>query len=94
MNLYTVIHEYRGGTYVYQVEAIDENEALLKWGREIDPQLVQFMGKKLKEKLNKEIHEKLYELEMQPTPIEGIKNCWCAGIILSGLVNIIKTAKT
>ena len=42
MNLYTVIHEYRGGTYVYQVEAIDENEALLKWGREIDPQLVQF----------------------------------------------------
>jgi hypothetical protein len=93
MNLYTIIFDYRGGTYISQVEAEDENQALILWGQNINPEEIQFLGKKLKEKLNKEIHEMLYEIESGPTPINGVKNCWCAGIFLSGLVDIIKTAK-
>jgi hypothetical protein len=51
------------------------------------------MGNKLKKRLNKEIREKLYDLELPPTPLDDVSNCWCAGMILSGLVNIIKTEK-
>lgn len=91
MSLYTIIFEYRGGTYISQVEAEDVSQALYLWGKDLNPKEIQYMGLKLKEKLNKEIHEQLNELELSPTPLSGVTNCWCAGVILSGLVNIVKT---
>ena len=89
MNLYTIIFEYREGTYISQVKAKDESNALGKWGESLDCDSIAFMGEKLKTKLNEQIAEEL--LDSPPVLLDGTKNVWCAGLLLFGLVNIIKT---
>ena len=87
MAFYTVIFEYREGTYISQVQALDETEAFKAWATEINPNKIQYFGEKLKEKMIEDTQNKDYE----PTLIAGLKNIWCAGCSLSALINIIKT---
>ena len=36
MPLFTVIAEYKGGTYIHQLRAVSARTAMLKWPSEID----------------------------------------------------------
>ena len=92
MNLNTIIFKYRDGTYISQVKAKDVNEAFYTWGKEINPDSIEFMSEKLKAKLNNEIAILLSDAPS--SLIDNTKNCWCAGSVLSGLVNIIQTVQT
>ena len=91
MNLYTIIFEYREGTYIGQIKAKDESQALVKWGENLDCDSIAFMAEKLKTKLNEQIAKELQY--SPPALLNGTKNVWCAGLLLLGLVNIIKTDK-
>ncbi len=42
--LYTVLMEYRGGTYIEQAEAASESEALRTWVQIIDPSSIHGLG--------------------------------------------------
>jgi hypothetical protein len=44
MNLYTIIFEYREGTYISQVKAKDESNALGKWGESLDCDSTALLG--------------------------------------------------
>ena len=87
MSLYTVIFEYREGTYISQVQALDETEAFKAWAKEINPNEIQYFGDKLKEKVIEDTNNQDY----QPTSIIGLENIWCAGCSVPALINIIKT---
>lgn len=89
-NLYTVIVDYAGGTYISQVRATDETEALMRWcvafsAEEGVPETVRSIGDKALANLD------LLEL----VALKGCTSAWCATITHSGhlaLINIVKTA--
>ena len=87
MPLYTVIFEYRNGTYIEQVQASNESSAFKSWALKIDPNKIQHLGKKLKLKLIDDSKNEDYG----PHLLNGLTNVWCAGCSMSGLINIIKT---
>ncbi|MCP3921954.1 MAG: hypothetical protein GY714_05135 [Desulfobacterales bacterium] len=89
MNLYTIIFEYRGGTYISQEIAKNVNTALSLWGENINTDEILYLGKALKKKVNNEISDILKYYP--PVKLVGVKNCWCVGSILSGFVNIVET---
>ncbi len=81
-DLYTVICEYGGGTYIAQLRAASPQQAVLRWRDTSVP-----------ESLSKE--EILESLKNDvPVGVEGCQNVWCStGVGRKGLVliNIIRT---
>jgi len=91
MYLYTVVLDYRGGTYIRQVVALDEREALQTWSKSIRPGEILHLGPKRIEHIANAIQAN-YANIYTPVPIAGTENVWCAGLpCSSGLLNIIKT---
>jgi len=87
MALYTIIFEYRGGTYIEQVHASSEFSAYKSWALKLDPNNIQYFGKKSKQKIIEDSKNEDY----RPLLLSGLTNAWCASWSLSGLINIIKT---
>jgi hypothetical protein len=91
MATYTVILDYRGGTYISQVAAGNARLALVKWAKQIKPHEIQHLGPKRQAKLISDIESNIADL-YTPTPIREVVNVWCTGFPLpGGLVNIIRT---
>lgn len=88
MILFTIIFEYRGGTYVSQVEASNEIVAFQNWAKEIDPNEIKYLDSHL----IKTIAKDSLNIDYQPVLLNGLKNTWCATWSGSGLVHIIETA--
>ena len=92
--LYTVVMEYRGGTYISQVESCTVIAALQDWAFALDSAPIQGLGHPQKDELIKAIDSDLsYGLE--PSPLDGLVNAWCASASTSGgsvLINLIGTA--
>ena len=86
--------EFRGGTYISQVESIDLESSLEMWACRIieDIDEMKFLGVKTIE----EIKDQLLQSNSTevPVPLNGLKNIWCLGVSTqqgSGLIHIIKT---
>jgi len=93
MALFTVILEYRGGTYIAQVAAKGPRQALVRWAQQLSPKSVAGLGARAKAPLMRALVQRGGGLDA-PTPIAGLPNVWCAGFpIPGGLVNIIKTER-
>lgn len=91
MYLYTVVLDYRGGTYIRQVVAFDEREALRMWSKSILPGEILHLGPKRIEHIANAIQANYADI-YTPVPLAGVENVWCTGLPGSGLLNIIKTA--
>ena len=88
MSLFTVIWDFRGGTYISQVRAPSAHRAFLKWAETLDVTEIAGVGPAGKQRIIREIEE----FDHQPTPLAGLKNAWCAGsVAVGGLVNIVQT---
>jgi len=72
-NLYTFFMDYRGGTYITQVEAPNRKKAMLAWAENIDYKQIKYMGEKSKQAVKQQIEEG-YDEE---TPVEGLKFVYC-----------------
>jgi hypothetical protein len=91
MPLFTVIFDYRGGTYIEQVKAGNVSSALRSWAEHLDPNSIKFLGQSRKRQLITEIEAK-FAHALPPTQLAGLQNAWCAGTFLgAGLVNLIQT---
>lgn len=89
--LFTVIFEFRGGTYIKQVRANNPSAALLAWLRSLMPGEIPHLGAKGIEKMIREV-ESNDAGNHTPVPLSGLLNAWCAGTgCRSGLVNLIQT---
>lgn len=91
--LYTVLMEYRGGTYVSQVRARTVVAALQNWASELNPTPIQAFSDGRKRELIREIESGLRS-GTAPAPLNGLHNVWCTSAALSGgmvLINIVRT---
>jgi hypothetical protein len=82
--------EFKGGTYISQVNAEHLIEALAKWGKQSEPNEIKHLGIKGKS----EIITQLEEIEL--TNIRGMKNVWFSSLsIKNGFItfNVVKTSK-
>ena len=88
--LYTIDFEYKGGTYLAQVEAFDPEEVLDLWTKQIsDEELVRW----------KVDRSALIDALASETliPVEGLVGVWCASSAIGGsfaLANIVATDTT
>jgi hypothetical protein len=88
MHLYTVLLDYAGGTYVSQVTAVDEYDALRRW-------LDNLGNKCAEEGLAAEIAAAFGHTPHEPVLLEGLANAWCATATAKGgaaLANIVRTS--
>ena len=87
MDLYTVVLDFDGGTYISQVHALSELAALSTWKSAISadvPELSQEVCEELASSLEDE----------QVVALSNILNVWCATATVRGkvaLINIVKT---
>lgn len=92
MALYTFVMDFRGGTYISQVEAEDLHASIPAWIEAISKQQNQILhlGTKGLEKLKEEL------ADQNPTLLDSLQNVWCLTAHLhSGfaLINVVKTEK-
>jgi len=87
--------EYRGGTYISQVEAPDVVNALRAWSQQLDPSEIAEFGPAHKRKLIQNIESDIENNEL-PTPVQGTVNVWCAAATCRNslmLIDIIQTER-
>jgi hypothetical protein len=87
MITYTFVFEYRGGTYIKQVEAIDLEVAIDTWAKMVGSDIPKF-PKKMRTQLLIELKEQI------PTLLTGLKNVWYYHLMIGkffGHLNIIAT---
>ena len=88
---YTIVLDFRGGTYISQVDAIDETDAVLRW---TDRLLAAEPVGDLSPALAKAV---LVELEGgdRPTALDGLANVWCVTASCGddlAIANIVQSA--
>jgi hypothetical protein len=89
--LFTVIMDFRGGTYVAQVEASSPRKALRTWARNLDPRPIYGLGEKSKQELIADLQEQ----DAEPLAIDGCRGGWCGTPLVRGKIasiNLIATA--
>lgn len=92
--LYTFILDYRGGTYISQVEAPDHLQAALVWAQGLDTEPIAGMGARRKKCLVRDIESQVEEHGI--VGLDTLTNAWCTSLLLRGkfgLLNIIRTCR-
>ncbi len=92
--LYTILMEYRGGTYISQARGASASDALRTWVHNLDPSPVHELGVRRKADLIAAIENDLAD-GTAPTPLEGLQSLWCQTVVFSGgfvLINMVATA--
>lgn len=87
MFLYTVILEFRGGTYISQAKAISEQTAVDFWIRSLDETIPEISS------TDRQALAVGFNLE-DLAPLTGLINVWCTSGLANGhlaLLNIIRT---
>ena len=92
MFLFTIIAEFRGGTYCSQVYSEDVYSAQKEWIKclERDKKEIKFLG----DKIILELILMLNDEDYKPIELSTLKNIWCSNFLTSkGVfsVNIVKT---
>lgn len=85
MATFTIMLEFKGGTYIAQVRARGPHKACLKWAKTIE---IADLGAAGKAELQKQLQED------EPVLLAGLVNVWCmtASVRKSfALMNIIQT---
>lgn len=89
--LYTMIMDFRGGTYISQVKANNVKDALIKGISNLKPQDIEFFGKKIQQKMLDEAPNE------EPVAIAGNQNVFTVGLSPMGhftTVHLILTEST
>jgi hypothetical protein len=87
--LFTVLMEFKGGTYLSQIRAPSPDAALEKWARGLEVKNIEGMTAGIKRQFVEWLPE------ARPTAVDGLKSAWCSGFVAradSALVYIVRTA--
>lgn len=94
-SLFTIIMEYRGGTYIARVTAADPESALKRWADQIKPVDIAHFGEARKAELIDAIDNWLADCQ-RAVAITGTRNVWCHTQSIGGflmLINVVATTK-
>ena len=86
--IFTVVLDFRGGTYVEQVRSGDERLAVIDWVRNLDPTKIDGLSEEQRRTLSRAVQDDA------PMGVEGLRSVWCSSAELDdelALINIIKT---
>ena len=90
MHIYTIITDYKEGTYLSQFEGDNPKQALHNWAKKYDLNQIEGMG----ESERTEVIEELLDEDLMP--IKTLSNVWCASSTVNNnllLIHIVKTNK-
>jgi hypothetical protein len=90
MLLFTISLDFKGGTYLEQVLAADEREALSKWVRNLDTGSIRGLGIRSKHRIIEELTSN-FKNGIFPTPIQGLQNVWHYHFLGGLFIDIIDT---
>lgn len=94
MGFYTIIMEFKGGTYISQLICKDEYNGVITYIKKLRFKDVSGLTKKIKRDWVKELLE---DDTSKPVSLKNLKNVWCTFLHSSNksscLINIIKTQK-
>ena len=88
MPLFTLLMDFKGGTYIRQVSASTPSSACMEWAKNLDTSEIYGLGVKDKNYLIEKMKNEV------PVPINETTNTWCASALVWGnliLVTIIQT---
>ena len=88
MATFTIILDFKGGTYISQVKARNPQQACLKWAAQIKPVEIADLGAIGKTQLQESL------VEDTPVLLSGLTNVWCCSARTRNslaLINIVKT---
>lgn len=80
--------DYRGGTYISQLEAEAADQVLPLWAQKLDPRSIADFEERHKQELIAEVKQD------QLAPLDGLVNAWCKSALISNslaLINVIAT---
>ncbi|MCA9642844.1 MAG: hypothetical protein KC492_19240, partial [Myxococcales bacterium] len=84
---FTVVLDFRGGTYLAQVEAEGCVLALERWAAGLDVAAIYGMGPKLHAQLKRALLERVQG--SPPVLVEGLVDVWCVSTLLGGHLALI-----
>lgn len=91
MSLYTFIMDYKGGTYLSQVNTENSlKDACFNWANQLKPSEIVGFGEKTKVKLIEQIQDK------EIVPIKNLLNVWCLSFLIRNnlvLITVIQTVE-
>lgn len=82
--------DFRGGTYVSQVQSMELYHATLLWAEHLDLKEIKYLGPSSKDELILQIRDS----DNYPTLIDGMDNVWCLTFSIKQgfiLVNIVES---
>jgi hypothetical protein len=88
MALFTILMEYKGGTYLTQIRAPSADAALEEWARGLEVKNIEGMTGAIKRQFVEWLPE------ARPAAVAGLKSTWCSGFVAStssALVHIFRT---
>ncbi len=88
MPFYTFILDYKGGTYVSQVESSSNKTACFNWAKGLNISEIYGFGKSGKEKLIEQMKTET------PTLLNGLINVWFVSALISGELASINFVQT
>lgn len=91
MNLYTLVLDFHGGTYITQFDAETATDAVAAWCRELQEE--QLLGE-----VSSDVAEGIMidAIENRLVEVEGLHGAWCAAATVEGelaLLNVIITQR-
>jgi hypothetical protein len=95
VGLYTIVFEFRGGSFISQFSATNEVEALNKWANNPDEEMLSgigFGGKRLT--WISKVCAEIEDIDHKLVPLDGLKSVWHTLISINrsgGFMNIIET---
>jgi len=88
MGLFTFVLDYRGGTYLFQVQGKNYDDAALVWANDGNFTNVAKTGSNFQAELLMLIKEE------KPVEIEGLVNTWCLTFTIADELALIHFTKT
>ena len=91
MNLYTLVLDFHGGTYITQFDAVSAVEAVTAWCDELQEE--QLLGE-----VSSDVADGIMidAVENRLVEVEGLHGAWCAATTVAGnlaLLNVIITQR-
>ncbi len=77
---FTLIADYKGGTYISQVRANSPEEAVIIWAENLDTKSIAGFKSKSKAKLIEQLQQQLEG--DAPVLLDGLKNAWCTSALI------------
>ena len=88
MPLYTFLMDFKGGTYIQQIEDSSPRRACLRWAENLDTSNIEGLG--LKGRIS--LVEQMKDEEL--TPIKETINVWCVSALIQGSLALITLIRT